>query len=774
MISKSGIKNTENIFSDLDNNDQEIDLKDITFALLRRRKLAVVVSIIVFLISCIYTLNRRVYKPIYKGSFSILIKDPISTDNIKSGNSFYSDLAINQLENDTSTLIKFLKSPILLKKLSDEEKINPKSLSSKISITVGKVGRSNADGVINISYLSRSRTKGKRVLEKLSKLYLNVALEQKQQRINDGLKFLNSQAPAIQEKKRRLQEQLAEFREKYFILEPGLESISIKEKQKDLENQIISLNLERGRLINLKEGIKKGDYSVQSFEEEIGNQGIMTVSDFDRDLSNQLLSIEKRLSEAKSRYIEKSEVVFSLEKKLAFLKPTLISNQLKSVDSALKLNQNKIITIESQLTKIKDSFQAQPELIKNYNNIDQELNLANQNLLSLTVAKEQFQFAMAQESTPWKLLSNPTIGSNPVLPSIPRNLSLGLVAGVILGSLIAIIRDRFDHVFHAPQEVASSTKQPLLGAIPYISLFKQIREEKQNVLSLMGSTKGTKEEQYERFFYQEAFRNLYTSLRFLNSDSKISSIAMTSSLPSEGKSLINILLAKTLSETGEKILLIDADLRKPQLHTRLGLNNLKGFSNLLTNTNMKTNEVIQKVPGSNNWSVITAGIKPPDPTRLFSSKRMKEINDELTNSDEFDIILYDTPPIIGLSDAALLSENTDGMILLVSLNRVDRSLPQQAINRIKSSGVNFLGCVTNAIKKTKISSSAYSYGGYGYAEYQSSSYATYAVIEDNKDDQKVIEEEKNSIKNRINQIVNLDLFISFKNKFTKFIKWLDS
>jgi polysaccharide biosynthesis transport protein len=222
---------------------------------------------------------------------------------------------------------------------------------------------------------------------------------------------------------------------------------------------------------------------------------------------------------------------------------------------------------------------------------------------------------------------------------------------------------------------------------------------------------------YQRFFYQEALRNLYTSLRFLNSDRPLRSVALTSSLPAEGKSLTNVLLAKTIAEMGQRVLLVDADLRKPQIHHRLGVNNLTGLSNLLTDDELHWRQVVQPVADYPGWSVITAGQRPPDPTRLLSSARMQQLVDGLANSGDFDLIIYDTPPVLGLADAALVAEHLDGLMLLVSLGRVDRGLPKGAIARIRSAGAQLLGVVTNAVKEEGGSASSYAYGGYAYGGY---------------------------------------------------------
>ena len=162
------------------------------------------------------------------------------------------------------------------------------------------------------------------------------------------------------------------------------------------------------------------------------------------------------------------------------------------------------------------------------------------------------------------------------------------------------------------------------------------------------------------------------------------------------------------------------------MHTRLGLNNLSGLSNLLTEDDQHWSDVVQPVPTYDNWSVITAGRRPPDPTRLLSSKRMHALVADLARGSEFDLVLFDTPPVLGLADAALVAEHCDGLMLLVSLNCVDRGLPKESVARINSSGAPLLGVVTNAMKPEQ-QENAYA-SGYGYAA--AATYAHYADTDD--------------------------------------------
>ncbi len=410
-------------------------------------------------------------------------------------------------------------------------------------------------------------------------------------------------------------------------------------------------------------------------------------------------------------------------------------------------------------------------------------------------ARETFQLEIAQRSVPWRVMSPPAINPTPIQPSIPRNLAFGALSGLVGGIGVGLLRDRLDHVFHHPGEVKDDLDLPLLGHIPHVTFFQGVREDKRFLLQELdqnvnvGDHDSRREQRYQRFFYQEAFRNLFTSIRFLNSDRPLRTIAITSSLPAEGKSLVNVLLAKTLSEMGQRVLLIDADLRKPQMHTRLGLNNLRGLSNLLAEDGQHWREVVQSFPGHDNWSVITAGRRPPDPARLLSSQRMHALVQELANGGDFDLVLFDTPPVLGLADASLVAEHCDGLMLLVSLNRVDRGLPKESVARIRTSGAPLLGIVTNAIKADKQSDGygyggygygGYGYGGYGYAAYDASAaYAHYAEPDAGESEAGVAQSDRDpaghpSEKKAMRRAKPRFWKIQLRQQSQKLMRWLDS
>ncbi len=750
-----------------DNND--VDLRELWQALVRRKKLVGVTAGSIIVLAALMTCYQRLFRPVYQGSFSLLITDPISSDGrapstaTGASGAVFEDLALNTTRNDIPTLIEVLQSPLLLSPVAKQFGLTAGELNERISITTGGEKRNEAKGVLNVSLIGRKPNEDSKLLEAVSEVYLQAALQQRQQRLSDGLEFLNKQAPSLENKTSELQGKLASFRERHSQLEPSVEGGALKERQIALETVVMNIKSERNRLSRVRAEIAAGNLSARSFQEAVstgssnassGQTQGLSVTDADQTLLQQTLKVESELAEARSKYQRNSAMVRSLESRLNQLQPLLRKNQLEAVDAALKLNAGRLDTANRQQEQLESRFLKQPALIQEYEALQQDLNIAKANLSGLVKAREKFQLEMAQRSVPWRVLSPPEINPEPIKPSVPRNMALGVLIGLISGAGAALLRERFDHVFRKPEEVKDDLGLPLLGHVPHVQFFEGVRENKRFLLEELDrsvssdantlettDSESRRQQIYQRFFYQEAFRNLFTSIRFLNSDTPLKAIALTSSQPAEGKSLVNVLLAKTLAEMGQRILLVDADLRKPQMHSRLGLNNLMGLSNLLTGESNDWQKVVQKVDTYEGWSVITAGRRPPDPARLMSSKRMHQLVQDLKESGQFDLILFDTLPVLGLADAALVSEHCDGLMLLVSLGRVDRSLPKEAIARIRTSGVPLLGLITNSINSGMDGSEAYGYGNYGsayqygysdsYAKFQTpATYAHYANDDD--------------------------------------------
>ena len=721
-----------------------VQLNEVWRAVCRRKRLAFVVGTTLFAAYSAFIVYQRIASPVYSGSFQMLIADPISPGGGGGGGmeglggGFVESLARNRTNADVPTLIQTLSSPLVLDPLRQELGAASEPIIATLSVTqpVGS-RRGLVPGVLEVKLLGPKPAELQRNLDALSKAYLQFALSQRRERLNQGLLFLDQQEPLMVAKLDQLQEKLANFRIQHNLLSPETEAANFKQNSMAMESQSREVQSERTRLLKLRRDISSGRLTAANFSSGSGQADGVNVTQARSDLLDQLQTVEQQLAEARSIYRSDSTRVQNLVALRNRLSSQRRSQQLEAVDTSLALNATRSGSLNDQIKKIDSQFLKQPTLIKEYQERMQRLEVAQANLTSLVNTRSNFQLEQAQSTLPWTLIAPPRVNAFPEEPNISRGLISGLMLGVLAGVGAGLLRDRFDRGFRNPREVEEQLGLNTLGHIPYVPFFKGVRENKRFLLyeldhpnsntketnSPSGDTGADKIKKshlsgYQRFAYQEAFRNLFTSIRFLSSDKPIRSLVLTSSQPAEGKSLIIALLAKTLSEMGQRVLLVDADMRKPQMHYRLGLNNLTGLSNLLTEPSLHWGDAIQPMKSYANWSVITAGTRPPDPARLLSSKRMHELMKELANSDQFDLVLLDTPPVLGLADAPLVAQHVDGLILLVSLDQVDRGLPKEAINRVLSSGANLLGVVTNALIERNEHNPASGYGnsyksGYG-------------------------------------------------------------
>jgi capsular exopolysaccharide synthesis family protein len=202
----------------------------------------------------------------------------------------------------------------------------------------------------------------------------------------------------------------------------------------------------------------------------------------------------------------------------------------------------------------------------------------------------------------------------------------------------------------------------------------------------------------------EQYRTIRTNIQFSSIDSEIRTILVTSSGPSEGKSLTVANLAVTFAQQGKKVLLVDADLRRPMVHHIFNQANTYGFTNVLTR--QMSLECAVDLVGITNLSVLTSGPIPPNPAELLSSKSMEQFF--VHANDQFDVVLFDTPPVVAVTDAQILANKCDGTILVVYSGKTERELAVKANELLQSAKGKLLGVVLN--HKEMKDSNYYYYG----------------------------------------------------------------
>jgi capsular exopolysaccharide synthesis family protein len=205
----------------------------------------------------------------------------------------------------------------------------------------------------------------------------------------------------------------------------------------------------------------------------------------------------------------------------------------------------------------------------------------------------------------------------------------------------------------------------------------------------------------------EAFRTLRTNIQFSSLDEDIRTIVVTSTQPGEGKSTVVSNLAITMAQSGKKVLLIDCDLRKPTIHKKLGVANKDGLTTLLAKEK-KFDEIV-KATDINNFYILTSGPIPPNPAELLGSKKMKSLIEELNGY--FDVILFDAPPVLAVTDAQVLATYCNGVVFVAGYGQAEKLAVVRAKELISKVGGKIIGVVINRVPNN---SKSYYYYNYDY------------------------------------------------------------
>ncbi len=348
-----------------------------------------------------------------------------------------------------------------------------------------------------------------------------------------------------------------------------------------------------------------------------------------------------------------------------------------------------------------------------------------ENLYNLLLEKaEEERIKSASSSVGIKVVDLPVMPEKP----IPKNQTQIYIAGIILGLLLglglAFLIEYNDTTIKTNDDIERNLELPVLGTIPHISYNKKNDVEIRR--PSFKTRKATNVSRYPRTIFQfegddsvgsEAYRSLRTNLLFTSPDRPLQVLGLTSAGPSEGKSLTASNLALAFAQLGKKTLLVDSDLRRPVLHHIFNQPREPGFTDLfMSEPNLETINTIVRKEIRKNFSLITAGIFTPTPVELLGSQKMAQLIDFFRA--DYDLILFDTPPVVAVTDATLLGTKTDGMLIIIKSHHTDREIVIRAINNLQNVGVRIVGAVLNNIDLS------HKYSSYGYYKYYYHYYKT--------------------------------------------------
>ena len=738
---------------ELNENLYGFNLLEILRILDRQRKLLFSVIILIITSGMTYTFYERVKKPIYKGHFSLLVEDPFkkNEENLR-GENFIEDIASYKTKNDIPTIIEVLKSKPLLNKAIRENNISYKNLLRSLVITKGgniKNIREEAEGILKISYFGKDKSDILSVLNNLSQEYISYSLKQKQDRIKEGLEFLNSQNPDIQKNITEIQLKLKNIKANSSTINPQNQLDLLNEEILRLDNEKKSLEIKLQTLINFKNEIKDtNEYISRSLEKiPFPNEKIKSnFSGLDSYFSDQAIileldSLKNKLASSRTIFKPESEIIISFENKIKVLEPIAKESQLKAVDYAIKDINLKINQINNIIEKVISQNKKLPDLITEFETLNQDLELARENYISFTKTKEKFRLGIAQNNFPWQIINQPSVDANPIKPDIFKRLYQLLLLSFFAGTASAFLKDRIENFYHSSIEIKEKLNLDIYGTIPYLkntenNFYSSKRDISSKEIANMSKEELLRMRQINKdlYLHRESFRYLVNNLELAKERKKFKLINITSTIQGEGKTQTCIDLAKTLNSLNKRVLLIDADMRRPKIHIRFGIKNKKGFSQITKLDESSFSSILQKIDKYKNLDLITSGPEVNDPFKIFSSNKFEEFLGWLKNNESYDYIIFDSPLALFLADTNSLSNKVEYTLLVVSLFKVEKDLVIKALSDIRLSNGNVLGVVSINSKNLQSFGYKYNYGSYRYGyEYLDGAKTYEKKLNDDKD-----------------------------------------
>ena len=297
--------------------------------------------------------------------------------------------------------------------------------------------------------------------------------------------------------------------------------------------------------------------------------------------------------------------------------------------------------------------------------------------------------------------------SSPVSPNIPRNLALGLVLGLMLGAAYALIRSQIDRRVSDAETVEREFGVMVAAGIPIEPILARTEDGRATMVAAGQDVSPGQSRA------REAFLKLRTSLQFMDVDHPPRVLVVTSPLPGDGKSTVAANLAAAMSQTGLAVALVDGDLRKPMVAGTFGLPGNIGLTDLIIGR-AEIDDVAQHVKELPNLAIIAAGRVPPNPSELLGTKSTKRLLAKL--AEEY-IVIIDAPPLLPVTDAAVLAAGADGALVVITAGKTIDTQLRDALQLVSRVQGRTLGVVFNKVKKSDTASGFYGgyYGDYGAA-----------------------------------------------------------
>lgn len=411
-------------------------------------------------------------------------------------------------------------------------------------------------------------------------------------------------------------------------------------------------------------------------------------------------ALRAELGVARGRYLEGHPKVQSLESELAAVTSQL-GQAAREVRSGIRADfvaaRDAESRLRAQVSRLQGATLAEQDRSVRYNTLAREADTNRSLYDGLLQRFRELNAASGISASNIAVVDAAVAPGAPSSPNLAKNLAIALLIGVVIAGATVFLRDQLDDAIRVPEDVEGKIHLPLLGVVP-------ISTDGEPTAALADAKSPV----------AEAYNSLRGALLYSTPQGLPPVMLVTSARESEGKSTTSYAIARGVALTGKRVLLVDADLRRPSLHRLLGTDGKRGLSSLLTSSDPAASAIVDTA--QEGLALLPAGPIPPSPTELLSAPRMAAVLEEL--SAAYDMVVIDSSPVLGLADAPVLSAIVDGVLLVIEADAARGGALKSALRRLRAMEPVILGAVLTKFDPAKAGNAYSSYYGYGYYSYQ--------------------------------------------------------
>lgn len=659
-----------------------------------RRKVIIILTLAAFLgAGCLYILLA---KRLYEARSQLLVER--SGPKVLSVEEIYS---IDSAQNDYyRTQCEIITSGNILNRVLDKLGLNKTPPFSRARDPVAKLRKMikthpiRDSRLINVSVLGTDPEEITRINHALIDIYIKQQLEDKIGVSENAADWLSGQIKPLRSKLEDSEEKVSDFLEKERISSISEARTVINQKISSVNESLIEARKERleteARYHRLKEGAEKA--------EEVYTLPAVARDELIKKLKMEKITLDREYSRLSEIYRPRHPEMLRLREQIIFLEDEM-DKQVINIIEITRQEYDAVKNHEETLGQLLESLNREAsrlnKLAVTFNILERDIK-SNRKLYEAVVDRfKETDVIDELTRSGIQIVDRAEVPKIPIRPRKSMILLVSSVLGLISGLALALYRESGDTSFRGQEEAEASLMLPVLGKTPYL------RDKRKDVITLDLMTHNE-----PRSLVAESFNHIRTYLESITRPKGMSTFLVTSSSPQEGKTDVAVNLAISLAEVGRKVLLLDADLRRPRLHNTFALKPIPGFSELLSG-DATTGEVIHKASIA-NLSVIPCGKLSDRPAELLETSALAEILRELKN--QFEYIILDSPPILPVTDALILADVVDGVIQVVQGDKTRREIALAARNRLSKCKAQMVGIILTQIR----SSSGHYYNHYGY------------------------------------------------------------